>query len=172
MSIDRRLATHMVVGAALVVLLALVPAALADKGGTPNGGGGGGKGRNSSGDTSSGGSSSSSTLSLTSETVSWNPKVSLSCLTEDDYDQRIFSGSLSGSYSTSYQLCGLNTDGLTAGGIGLESDVYVVGQLSDLTITSPDGTVHHAVLMGESTSKGATSSHYAVCYVPSYSLST
>jgi hypothetical protein len=98
------------------------------------------------------------------------------CLSEDDYDQRVFSGSLNGSYGTTYQLCGLNTDGYTAGGIGLESDVYVVGQLSDVAITSPDGSVHHAVLMSTSTSGSGknlvTTSHYAVCYVPPWSLSS
>jgi len=112
-------------------------------------------------------------LTLTSETVQWNPNVSIrSCLTEDDYDQRNFSGSLSGSYSTSYQLCDYNTDGYTAGGIGLESDVQVVGQLSDLTVTAPDGTVHHAVATGQSTYKGVTSYRYSVCYVPRYYTST
>lgn len=108
-------------------------------------------------------------LALTSETQQWNPYVSThSCLTEDDYDQRNFSGSLSGSYVTSYQLCDLNSDGYTAGGIGLQSQVSVVGQLSDLSITAPDGSVHHAVLMGQNTSKGVTSYSYAVCYVPLY----
>jgi hypothetical protein len=170
METKRRLTARIVFNAAaLIILLALVPLALADKGGAPNGGGG--KGGASAGGSSSS-TSSSSTLSLSSNYVQWNPTVSLSCLTEDDYDQRVFSGSLSGSYSTSYQLCGLNTDGLTAGGIGLESDVWVTGQLTDLTITSPDGSLHHAVPMGQSTSKGVTSYHYAVCYAPLYYLST
>jgi hypothetical protein len=110
-------------------------------------------------------------LALSSETVKLNPNQPSWCLGEDDYDQRVFSGSLGGSFSTSYQTCGLNTDGFSAGGIGLESDVYVVGQLSDLTITSPDGGVHHAVLMGQTTTKGVTTSHYAVCYVPLYFIS-
>lgn len=111
-------------------------------------------------------------LSLTSQTEMWNPKVSVSCLTEDDYWQRVFSGSLNGSYSTSYQLCGLNTDGYTAGGIGLQSSISVVGQLTSLTITAPDGTSHGAVLMGQSTSKGVTKQIYEVCYVPPYYMST
>lgn len=112
-------------------------------------------------------------LTLTSETVQWNPKLtSFTCLTEDDYDQRIFTGSLNGSYTTSYQLCGLDTNGLTAGGIGLQSNVSVVGQLSDVAITSPDGSVHHAVLMSQSTAKGSTTYNYAVCYVPLYFIST
>jgi hypothetical protein len=106
-----------------------------------------------------------------------NPKDPSWCLSEDDYVGRTFSGSLNGSAGTSYQLCGLSTDaGFDAGGIGLESDVWVVGQLSDLTITSPDGKVHHAVLMGTSTSGSGknvvTTSHYAVCYVPPYYFST
>jgi hypothetical protein len=161
METERSLATRIVFTAALIAVLALVPIALAGKGGTPNGGSGGKGGSSSS-------TSGSSTLNLTSSYLKLNPKVALSCLTEDDYDQRFFSGSLNGSYSTSYQLCGLNTDGLTAGGIGLESDVWVSGQLADLTITSPDGSAHHAVFMG--TSKGLD--HYAVCYVPPYYLST
>jgi hypothetical protein len=103
--------------------------------------------------------------------VKLNPNQPSWCLGEDDYHQRIFYGSLSGSFSTSYQTCGLNTDGFSAGGIGLETDVYVVGQLSDLTITSPDGGVHHAVLAGQTTSKGVTTYHYAACYVPLYFIS-
>lgn len=114
-----------------------------------------------------------SPLSLTSETVDWNPSLpGVTCLTEDDYDARVFSGSLNGSFSTTYQLCDLNADGYTAGGIGLQSDVSVVGQLSDLTITAPDGTVHHAVLMTQTTSRRSTTSTYAVCYVPVYYTST
>jgi hypothetical protein len=169
MGTERRLATHVVFAGALMILFALAPLALADKGGTPNGGGG--KGGRSADDGSSA-TSSSSTLSLVSETERMNPNVALSCLTEDDYDQRLFSGSLSGSYSTSYQLCGLNTDGLTAGGIGLESDVYAVGQLSDLAITAPDGSAHHAVLIDSAKVTGEMTYHYAVCYVPLYYLST
>jgi hypothetical protein len=174
MGTDRRLAPRIVSIAALILLFTLVPIALADKGGTANGGGGNGGGGGKGGSSASGspGTSTSTSLSLTSATVQLNPKAPSWCLTEDDYDQRSISGSLSGSYSTSYQLCDLNTDGVTAGGIGLESDVYVVGQLSDLTITSPDGSTHHAVLMGQSASKGITTSHYAVCYVPPYTLAT
>lgn len=116
---------------------------------------------------------STTSISLTSETVQWNPNVSTtSCLTEDDFDQRNFSGSLNGSFSTSYQLCDLSTDGYTAGGIGLQSDVAVVGQLSDLTISAPDGTVHHAVLMGQRTSRGTTTYNYEVCYVPRYYMAS
>jgi hypothetical protein len=156
-----RLATRIAFGAAFVVLLALAPSALAGKG---NGNGGGGKGSGSLPPTGS-------PLNLSSETVKLNPTLPSSCLSEDDYDKRVFSGSLSGSFSTSYQTCGLNTDGFTAGGIGLESDVFVVGQLSDLSITAPDGSVHHAVLMDQTTTKGVTSYHYAVCYVPLYFIS-
>lgn len=138
----------------------LTPAMAASKG---SGGGGSHTSTNSSG----------SALGLTSETVQWNPKLSeRSCLTEDDYDQRAFSGSLNGSYSTGYTLCDLNSDGLTAGGIGLQTVVGVVGQLSDLTITAPDGSVHHAVPTGQSTSRGVTTSYYEACYVPTYYTST
>jgi hypothetical protein len=149
-------AVRIALSGCLVLALALVPVALANNG---HGGGGASTAR-------------SSALSLTSETVQLNPNTPSWCLGEDDYDRRVFAGSLSGSYSTSYRMCDLNTDGFTAGGIGLESDVYVVGQVSDLTITSPDGGVHHAVLMGQTTSKGVTSYRYAVCYVPLYYLST
>ena len=122
-------------------------------------------------------STSPSGLTMTS-VDSWNnPNTPPWCKAEDDYDFRYFSGSLSGTYSTSYQLCDSSTDYYNgvwwdSGGEGLQADVYVVGQLSDLAITAPDGTVHHAVLMGQSTSKGTTTSHYAVCYVPPYSLAT
>jgi hypothetical protein len=115
-------------------------------------------------------------LSLVSESTSSNPNAPAWCETEDDYDMRIFSGSLSGSASYTEQLCGMSDyyNGVywDAGGIGLESDVSVVGQLSDLTITAPDGTVHHGVLMGQTTSKGTTTSRYAVCYVPPYSMAS
>jgi hypothetical protein len=116
----------------------------------------------------------SSSLTMTSEQLQFNPSpyTPKNCLTEDDFDTRNFSGSLSGSYTTTYQLCGLDLNGVTAGGIGIEADVYVVGSLSDMTIGSPDGSVHHAVFMGSSTSRGVTTSHYATCYVPPYYLST
>jgi hypothetical protein len=179
MGTDRNLRTRITSIAALVILFTLVPIALADKGGTPNGGGGGGAGGGGGGGkgaaTDGGGSTStsgSSTLSLSSETVQLNRNLPSWCLSEDDLDQRVFSGSLFASYSTSYRLCDLNADGFTAGGIGLESDATVIGQLSDLTIAAPDGSVHHAVLMSQTSSKGVTSSRYAVCYVPPYYLST
>jgi hypothetical protein len=89
-------------------------------------------------------------------------------MTEDDVVQRSFSGSLYGSYSTSFQLCGLSTDTWTAGGEGIQSEVGVNGTLSDLTITAPDGTVTHGVYTG--TSKGVSS--YEVCVVPPYYAST
>jgi hypothetical protein len=116
-------------------------------------------------------------LSLVSESAGTNPNAPWWCEAEDAYDYRSFSGSLSGSYSTSYRLCDPTIDyynGIwwNAGGEGLQSDVYVVGQLSDLTITAPDGTAHHAVLMGQSTSKGVTTYHYAACFVPTYFTST
>ena len=133
--------------------------------------------------TSSGGGHTSSTppppssLSQTSQTVWNNPYAPTWCKAEDDYDFRTFTGSLNGTYSTSYQLCDPSTDYYdgtywNAGGEGLEADVSVVGQLSSMTITAPDGTAHSAVLMSQSTSKGTTTSHYAVCYVPPYYLSS
>ena len=167
MGSGRTLRTRITSITALVLLFTLVPMALADKGGSPNGGkatasGGGGS-------TSTSGST---TLSLSSETLQLNRNLPSWCLSEDAYDQRVFSGSLYGTSATSYRLCDLNTDGFNAGGIGVESDVWVVGQLSDLTITSPDGSVHHANLMSQTSAKGVTTYHYAVCYVPPYYLST
>jgi hypothetical protein len=89
-------------------------------------------------------------------------------MTEDDVVVRSFSGSLSGSHSTSFQLCNLSADGWTAGGEGIQSEVGVSGTLGDLTITAPDGTVTHGVYTG--TSKGI--SYYAVCVVPPYYASS
>jgi hypothetical protein len=122
---------------------------------------GGGKGGNAN-------TSGSSTLALTSTYTYWPDTWQPNCMTEDDVVQRHFSGSLYGSYSTSFQLCGLSTDGWTAGGEGIQSQVGVSGTLSDLTITAPDGTVTHGVYM--STSKGV--SYYEVCVVPSYYAAT
>jgi len=126
---------------------------------------------------SGGGTTSAGALSQVSETSWNNPNAPSWCKAEDDYDYRSFSGSLSGSSTTSYRLCDSAVDYYNgvwwdAGGEGLQTDVYVVGQLSDLTITAPDGTVHHAVLMGQSTSKGVTTNHYATCYVPPYSIAS
>ena len=112
-------------------------------------------------------------LTMTSQTTQWNPNLpGVTCLTEDDYDERDFSGSLAGSYSTDYRLCDYKADGYTAGGIGLHSYISVVGQLSDLTVTAPDGTVRHAVPAGQSTYKGVTSYSYSVCYTPLYYTAT
>jgi len=122
----------------------------------------------------SGTTGSSAPLTLTGQSTGRNPYRPDWCMTEDGYDQRTFSGSLSGSYSATETLCGLESDYYNgywydAGGLGIESDVYVTGALSDLAITSPDGAAHHAVLMGQTTDKGTTTYHYAVCYVPTYS---
>jgi hypothetical protein len=115
-------------------------------------------------------------LSLVAEYVwnSPNPAAPTWCLNEDDYHQRTWSGSLSGSFTATEQLCGESADysgGIywDAGGIGLQADLYVVGALSELMITSPQGDSHYAVPMGSSTSRGETTTHYEVCYVPPYS---
>ena len=113
-----------------------------------------------------------SPLTMTSDYIYWPDTWEPNCVTEDDIDQRTFSGSLNGSLSTTYQLCGLNTDGVTAGGEGLIATVAVVGRLSDMTITAPDGTVRHAVEMSASTAKGVTTTRYAVCWSPPYYLTT
>lgn len=116
-------------------------------------------------------------LTLASSSGGTNPNAPPWCLTEDDWTQQTYVGSLNGSYAASARLCGLVTDVFAgmwwdAGGIGLESDVYVVGQLGDLAIVAPDGTAHHAVFMGQTTVKHVTTSHYAVCYVPPFSLTS
>ena len=149
-----RLATRIAFGATLALVLALTPIALANKGK------GLGFGPN--------GTTSTSTLALTSESIYWPNTWEPNCMTEDDVVVRSFSGSLSGSYSTSFQLCSLGTDGWTAGGEGIQSEVAVNGALSDLTITAPDGTATHGVYM--STSRGI--SYYEVCVVPPYYAST
>jgi hypothetical protein len=120
---------------------------------------------------------SSPPLSLSSDYLwnSPNPGAPTWCINEDDYHHRIWSGSLSGSFVALEQLCDTNVDysaGIwwDAGGIGLQADLYVVGTLSDLTITSPRGDAHHAVLVGSSTSKGVTTTHYQACYVPPFSI--
>lgn len=112
-------------------------------------------------------------LSATSAVMS--PTAPPWCLAEDDWTQQTFAGSPDGSYSTTARLCGLVTDlfdGIwwNAGGIGLESDVYADAPIADLAIVAPDGTVHHGVLMGQSTGRHVTTYHYAVCYVPPYSI--
>jgi len=110
----------------------------------------------------------STTLALVGESTYWPDTWEPNCMTEDDVIARSFSGSLNGSYSTSFQLCGLSTDGWTAGGEGVQSEVGVSGTLNDLTITAPDGTVTHGVYT--TTSKGI--SYYKVCVVPPYYAST
>jgi hypothetical protein len=148
-----RLATRICFGAALALALALTPIALAGKGG--------GNGPKPS-------SSASTTLKLASEMVYWPNTWEPNCVTEDDIVQRNFAGSLSGSYSTSFNLCDLSVDGWTAGGEGIQSQVAVSGTLSDLTVTDPSGAVTHGVLTGQS--RGL--SYYQVCVVPPYYAAT
>lgn len=143
---------------ALVLSLAVAPGALAAKGGK---------------------SAAATGLTLSSQYVSNspNPAAPTWCLNEDDWHQRNWSGSLNGSFTATEQLCDGSVDyaGGTwwnAGGIGLQSDLYVTGTLSDLAITSPQGLGHHAVLVGSSTSRGLTTNHYQVCYVPPYSTTS
>jgi hypothetical protein len=102
-----------------------------------------------------------------------NPAAPSWCMNEDDIDQRTFSGSLSGSYSTQFRLRDGSTDlsgdiYWSAGGEGIMSTVSVVGTLTDLAITAPDGSVRHAQLIGSS---GSTKT-YSVCYCPPFYLST
>lgn len=114
-------------------------------------------------------------LSLSSEYV-WNnpnPAAPTSCLNEDDWHVRTWTGSLSGSFAATEQLCDLIVDGWDAGGIGLQADLVVSGTLSDLSITSPLGDSHQGVLMDSTTTKRhVVLNHYEVCYVPPYMLAT
>jgi hypothetical protein len=120
------------------------------------------------------GGNSAPSFSLASEQVTNSNSLAPTwCLNEDDYRQGRWSGSLSGSFTTTEQLCDRNVDyanGMywSAGGIGLRAELFVVGAVSDISITSPQGDAHHAVLVGSSTSRGVTTDHYQVCYVPAY----
>ena len=130
------------------------------------------------GKSGSGTGSTGSDLTLSSETVQNSPNTAapLWCLNEDDLHKRMWTGSLNGSFTATERLCGTSdySNGMywDAGGIGLQAEVWVNGTLDDVTITSPDGTSHHAVLVDSSTSKGATTKHYQVCYTPQYSISS
>jgi hypothetical protein len=127
---------------------------------------------------SSGGKTQAGTpLSPTSDYLYTAPNRPDWCLAEDDSHQRAWSGALNGSFAATEQLCNPNVDYYSgiwwnAGGVGIQASVAVVGSLSDLTITSPQGAVHHAVLTGSSTVKGVTTNYYELCYVPSWSMIT
>jgi hypothetical protein len=132
----------------------------------------GGKGGGGTGSTGSG-------LTLSSETIQNSPNTAapLWCLNEDDLHKRMWTGSLNGSFTATEQLCGTSDDYANGmywdgGGIGFQAEIWVNGTLDDVTITSPDGTSHHGVLVDSSTSKGATTKHYQVCYTPQYSISS
>lgn len=120
---------------------------------------------------------SSTPFTLSNEYVNLNPYDPPWCLAEDDFHMRTWSGSLNGSFTASDYLCEYGVDYFnggywTPGGEGVYASAYVVGTLNNLTITSPTGDVHHAVLVGSSTSKGVTTSHYETCYMPPFSLSS
>jgi hypothetical protein len=115
-------------------------------------------------------------LHLTNEVVKQglNADAPTNCLHEDSYHERDYSGSLSGTVSATDQLCNDELSGgvpWSSGGIGLRAEAWVVGSLTDMTITSPTGVAHSAVLIGSSTSKGVTTNHYQTCFCPSYSIS-
>jgi hypothetical protein len=118
-------------------------------------------------------------LSLTSEYIwnSPNPSAPTWCLNEDDWHVRTWSGALDGTFATTERLCDGSLDLLggilwNAGGIGLQADLVVAGRLDDLSISSPQGDRHHAVLVGSTTSKGTTLNHYQVCYAPAFALAS
>ncbi len=114
-------------------------------------------------------------LTLQQEVWSYssNPAAPANCLNEDDYHYRDWAGSLSGSFASTELLCNYATDGWSAGGVGLEADLWVTGTFGDLSITAPDGTARHAVLMSQTKLKGgAVQSYYAVCVMPLFFLSS
>jgi hypothetical protein len=137
--------------AAVVVAVALTAPAVAAKGG---------KGQNTSSNTT--------TLALASERIYWPDAWEPNCMTEDDIDQRNFTGSLFGSYSTTFRHFNQSTDGWTSGGEGVQSRVAVSGTVSDFSITDPNGAITHAVFTGQS--RGL--SYYEVCVVPPYYAAT
>lgn len=120
-----------------------------------------------------------SDLSLIREYITNSPNqyAPTWCLNEDDWHKRTWSGSLSGNLTVTEQVCDSNADysgGIwwDGGGIGLHADIYSSGSLNALTITSPEGLIHDGVLIGSTTSKGKTINHYAVCFVPPYTVSS
>jgi hypothetical protein len=120
-------------------------------------------------------------LTQTSEKVwnSPNPDAPKSCMNEDDYHFREWSGTLNGTFTATERLCDANIDISNGqywgpGGVGIQAQILAVGTLNDLSITSPQGDVHHAVLVGSTTygngKSAKTANLYQVCYVPSYTL--
>lgn len=81
---------------------------------------------------------------MVSETVQNNSLSPPWCLNEDDYHQRAWKGSISGTFSVNEHFCAALTDlypeGATTtwngGGVGITVDVYGVGTLDTLTIHS------------------------------------
>lgn len=120
-------------------------------------------------------------FSLQSQYVQYssNPAAPNWCLNEDDFHQRTWAGYLNGAFSATEQLCSPTVDysgGMywDAGGIGLQADLYVVGTLTSLTVTSPQGVVHSGVLVGSQylAKQRVIQKHYQVCFAPTYSIST
>jgi hypothetical protein len=158
----RRALVVSVVVAAVCVTVGSVDASAA-KGGKGAGGGG-----------STGGG-----LTPYSETIQNSPNTAapLWCLNEDDLHKRMWTGSLSGSFTATERLCGTSDDYANGmywdgGGIGFQAELWVNGTIDDATITSPAGDTRHVVLVGSSTSKGVTTNHYQACYTPQYSVSS
>lgn len=121
--------------------------------------------------------SSSSAMTQSYSYTSLNPNDPSWCYSEDDFYERTWSGSLKGTFSASERLCDQNVDyynGIwwNSGGEGIYVRLDVVGSLTDMSITSPTGDVHHAVLVGSTTSKGVTTNHYEACYMPPFSKSS
>lgn len=122
------------------------------------------------------------TLTYSNQQWSLNPQLPKTCQTEDDTHVREYTGALNGTFTTTEQMCGLNTDGWTAGGEGLEATASIVGSSTppSMTITAPTvyngnptngpQTQYLAKLMGSTTAKGVTTYNYAVCFVPYYFL--
>lgn len=148
---------------AVIFAIAGVALIVASFAASPTGGGGGKKTTNSS------------PLSLTALQITNNPNSPSWCDNEDDVHDYQGTGSLQGTLSDTQQFCGddfYNNVYWDAGGEGIGLDALSAGPLTDMTITAPGGSVHHAVLIGTTTSKGVTTYHYQTCYVPLYSRST
>jgi hypothetical protein len=111
-------------------------------------------------------------ISLTRDYVqnSPNPSAPTDCMNEDDYHERDYSGSLNGSFTADEQYC--NQEFFSSGGEGLRAEAWVVGNLADMTITSPTGVAHHAVLIDSSTYKHVTTYHYQTCFATHYYVSS
>lgn len=108
-----------------------------------------------------------------------NPTAPGWCLNEDDFAWRRYYGRLDGSSSTTFRLCDPSVDyspsggqWWDAGGEGVFVDLEATGTLTDMTVTAPDGTATHGVLVGRSTYRKVTTYRWQACVVPHYFVSS